>query len=619
MPSSVLPEALTAQILQHVPQQQRLKQCALVCKAWAAAATEVTVHVEGSLDNMPPGALAALESWLVKHGGQLESLKLCGGTNLLQLPLDKLGKLQRLQLERLSVRLPGDSDSSWDRSCLESGSDTDESAGTSSSEEGDGWGWVDDLGCGEEEEHEEQEEQEDEDEEQGDEEEGEEGEGEEEEEEEEEGDTQTAARTLLPCLQHLQLSVVQFASPSSLLQLAAPALISLKAHRVGYVQYDSHSGAQQVAGAVAGLLQQLPRLVILELPEMCISDTAMQHIGAMQGLQHVSLKHSLLIAPCDLQPLPSSITQLCFRGNPYGHVYYGAGRGLPARLQQLSGLLRLQLVDCRATAAVPPTLLGSFASMQMLQLEKCSLLPNGSNDQSKGTAALLDALAGMTCLQDLQLLDMQLNSTGTAPQDFAAMTASTQLTRLVLRSGGGTVLPPGAAQYMFSAGRPLPLLQQLVITPVVDSDTPRYSNDACIDGADIGCIASCCTGLRWLDLALSVRPLSDMATLLQLPRTCRTLVLGGGAVTQAAAAVLGQLSQLTHLSLCNTASFTDAGLEQLAGLKLKRLDVCDAALSSAVSRGGKLELASTSHKVRPRLTTGRPNLFFCAGTAAVGC
>ena len=486
MSSSTLPEALTAQILQHVPQQHRLKQCALVCKAWAAAATEVTVHVERSLDNMPPRALAALESWLVKHGGQLESLKLSGGTNiklrLLQLPLDKLGKLQRLQLEWLKVRLPGDSDSSWERSFGDSGSDTDESDGTSSSEEGDGLGWVDEYGCEQEKEEEgeeegevqdEEEEEQEEEEEEGDggEEEQEQGEGEGEGEGEEE-DTLIAVRTTLPCLQHLQLSVVQFASPSSLLQLAAPALTSLKAYRVGFVQYDSYTGPELLAAAVAGLLQQLPRLVALELPDKPISDAAMQHNGAMRGLQHVSLTHSPSIAPCDLQPLPSTITQLCFRGNPYSHVYYRMAHGIPPKLQQLSGLLRLQLVDCRAGAAVPPTLLGSFTSMQMLQLEKCSLLQDGSSDQSKGTAALLDALAGMACLQDLQLLDMQLNSTDTAPQHFAAMTASTQLTRLVLRSGGGAVLPWGAAQYMFSAGRPLPLLHQLVITPVVDDRLP---------------------------------------------------------------------------------------------------------------------------------------------------
>jgi hypothetical protein len=37
---------LLAEVLQHVPQQQRLTQCALVSSAWATAAAQATVHLE---------------------------------------------------------------------------------------------------------------------------------------------------------------------------------------------------------------------------------------------------------------------------------------------------------------------------------------------------------------------------------------------------------------------------------------------------------------------------------------------------------------------------------------------------------------------------------------------
>jgi hypothetical protein len=43
---AALPTTLLAEVLQHVPQQQRLTQCALVCTAWAPAAAQATVHVE---------------------------------------------------------------------------------------------------------------------------------------------------------------------------------------------------------------------------------------------------------------------------------------------------------------------------------------------------------------------------------------------------------------------------------------------------------------------------------------------------------------------------------------------------------------------------------------------
>jgi hypothetical protein len=53
-----LPEALVARILQHVPLQQRLASCALVCKAWAPAAAAATNKL--SLTVRPPvGQVAA--------------------------------------------------------------------------------------------------------------------------------------------------------------------------------------------------------------------------------------------------------------------------------------------------------------------------------------------------------------------------------------------------------------------------------------------------------------------------------------------------------------------------------------------------------------------------------
>jgi Leucine-rich repeat (LRR) protein len=571
MQSTTLPEALTAQILQHVPQQQRMKQCALVCKAWAAAATHVTVTVERRLDNMPRHAFAALERWLAQHADQLESLQLSFGTHSerhqLQLPLDKLGKLQRLQLDGFTLRLPGDrlpaqrpkhklGRWTFTRLCRDSGSDSDERAavyrGSSSSSSG--------------------------------------------EEESEEEEIYTAARMPLPSLQHLQLSRVQLASISSLLRLAdAPALTSLKADEVSFGQHDGSLGVptQQLAAAVAGLLQQLPRLAVLELPGLPISDTAVQHMGAMQGLQQVSLAHVDPMPPCKLQHLPNSITQLCLQGNYDRSSSYGAEPSLPPRLQQLSGLLRLQLWDC----CVPPTALASFTRMQVLQMEQCDLaLDRG--DYLGATATLLNALAGMTCLQDLQLSAVPINTSETDPQRFAALTASTQLTRLVLRSGGRIPLPHEAAQHMFRAGRPLPQLQQLVITPLLD-DTDHYNADTrCIDDDGIGCIASCCTGLQWLEIPFCVPPFRDLSVMLQLPPSCRALTVGGYAFRQGGTSVLGQLTQLTYLCVCNTRGFKDTELEQLASLDLDRLYVYNCGLSDVVCESGRLDLRSSIRKVR---------------------
>jgi hypothetical protein len=109
----------------------------------------------------------------------------------------------------------------------------------------------------------------------------------------------------------------------------------------------------------------------------------------------------------------------------------------------------------------------------------------------------------MTLLQDLNLSIEELDTVSTAPR-LAALTASTHLTRLVLDPDEHTPLAKGAAQYMFSAGKQLPLLQHITISPSV-----QYSEDWdewCMDGDEIAQIASCCTGLQWLNIGLTVRP-----------------------------------------------------------------------------------------------------------------
>jgi hypothetical protein len=97
---------LLAEVLQHVPQQQRLSQCALVNTSWAPAAAQATVHVAGMVK---PAAVEGLQSWLSAHAGQVLSIKLRGSRHqALQLPLDKLTQLQHLQLNGFRLQLPGE-------------------------------------------------------------------------------------------------------------------------------------------------------------------------------------------------------------------------------------------------------------------------------------------------------------------------------------------------------------------------------------------------------------------------------------------------------------------------------------------------------------------------------
>ena len=78
-----------ALILQHVPQQERLSSCALVCSNWAAAAALATTHVRTNRVSaerrmisaakpehrvLAAEKLAALGSWLSKHAKQMVEL-----------------------------------------------------------------------------------------------------------------------------------------------------------------------------------------------------------------------------------------------------------------------------------------------------------------------------------------------------------------------------------------------------------------------------------------------------------------------------------------------------------------------------------------------------------------
>lgn len=116
---------LVSQILQHVPQGHRLTSCAIVCQAFAAAATAATTSIkkEGFAGKM----LCHTQKYLQHHGKQLKLLKLnpfqSGISQLqrpseLQLPCAELQQLSCLQLSNLQLQLPDAQDPSTTSSTL---------------------------------------------------------------------------------------------------------------------------------------------------------------------------------------------------------------------------------------------------------------------------------------------------------------------------------------------------------------------------------------------------------------------------------------------------------------------------------------------------------------------
>jgi hypothetical protein len=201
---SDLPLALTARVLSHVPQQQRLTQCALVCRDWAAAATRGTVHVQ--ITRLKAGAVAAFKRWLRQHARQLLTLKLLTPWVGCRLSLRSVGhfqQLQRLELECLDLTNEPRKASSLGQQL------SDAATGVSTGN------------CG------------------------------------------VSRASLLPSLQHLELLDVRFDSIDSLLQItAAPQLTSLSlgnsfACRDSFVYTKDAANTERLAAAVAAMLQRL--------------------------------------------------------------------------------------------------------------------------------------------------------------------------------------------------------------------------------------------------------------------------------------------------------------------------------------------------------------------------
>lgn len=260
---------------------------------------------------------------------------------------------------------------------------------------------------------------------------------------------------------------------------------------------------------------------------------------------------------CDLQRLPSSITRLRFRDEG------AAGSlSLPPQLQQLTGLLHLHLVRC----GFLPALLGSITQLRALHLRWCLLLPN----KSEGTAAFLDVLPKLSCLEDLHLHSVNLDTHSIMPQRFFVLTASSHLTQLAVNSLQLAPIPKGAVQHMFGAGRQMPQLRACDLLVLGSwADVGR----CCIDSADLELIDRCCPALRCLGINGTVQPGADLSGLLQLPDSCTALSVGGAAFTDAAVPTLVQLTQLKELTWGYFPQLTGTGLAQLTALDLDRLHV----------------------------------------------
>lgn len=391
---------------------------------------------------------------------------------------------------------------------------------------------------------------------------------------------------LLPQLKQLELKDVKLFHADDLQRLASnPGLTKLLVFP-GRAK-DSY---WQDSAAWCRLVQPLTALKVLELLSFRVHYDIAPHVAAMHQLQdlHLSIGGGGACGPSSFANLPSTLTAITFTD------YRGFGEAtLPAQLPQLSRLQHLDLYLCR----IPPTLLRSMpAQLTHLELTSCHLLPCGLDRvvQPEGVLALLGTLQRLTQLRVLQLARLSIKPGNISVQQFSALTASTHLTRLFLQPAYPyPLVPRGALQHMFPAGRQLPHLKWLHLSGPREhedeEDAYGYDSDDdddappsphSISGQDLARIVSSCPSLDSLCIANDiVEPGADLSPL-KLASGLRLLSIGGDAFTDATAPLIAQLTQLTRLQWSHTPGLTQQGVGHLTALQgLKELSVWDCGLS----------------------------------------
>ena len=128
-------------------------------------------------------------------------------------------------------------------------------------------------------------------------------------------------------------------------------------------------------------------------------------------------------------------------------------------------------------------------------------------------------------------------------------------------------LPWGAMEHAFPQGKLLPFLTNLCIEAAGscseavgywDEDQHNYGYGF-MDADGLPAVFAACPSLVSLSIWNALEP-GDLTPLLQLPATVEAIDVGGEAWDDAAAGVLGQLTQLHSISWEGSDSVTDAGL-----------------------------------------------------------
>mgnify|MGYP001811122859 CR=1 FL=1 len=439
------PLAVLARVLDHVPTQQRLSQCVLVCQHFAAAAVlatgSISICSRRSCCNssckqrvhLPKSKVPALQAWIGQHAGQLVNISFCGKQQL-QLPCADLLQLTSLELDgqmlllqdtgSTSTHAAGSSSTCAARVLLRSGRKK-KVAGPARQHLAPVAGQR----------------------------------------------NSTPMQQLLPKLQQLDLSECKLRSVQPLLQLSR--LTSLTSLNLGYGTFSDRteqpsSGTgqqpqeqeQPISTAICTMLPHLKRLGALQLRVDLAGTTlarVVQQFSHLPQLCSFAISISDTAAPTDdlLAGLPSGLTRLEVWDVRDKLASMVGPASFPGQLPQLSSLQELEI----ANAAFYPSMLRDTPHLRCLDVQSCKLLPGGDAAADRAAAAAL--LAAVGCLKHLTELCIRGDITSSydfgsqnlnagEPTAYTALTASSTLHSLTYEGKATCFLhtPSGLQRFM---------------------------------------------------------------------------------------------------------------------------------------------------------------------------